>query len=74
MDFNPCSSLGLALYQSVAFLDVVVKETGMTELLFTTSLHFVKMMMSCQHVWVRATSTRSDLVKKSRSNKKLCSE
>lgn len=45
MDFNPCSSLGLALYQSDTFLGVVVKDTGMTELLFTTSLYFVKMMM-----------------------------
>lgn len=45
MDFNPCSSLRLALYQSAAFLDVVEKDTGMTELFFTTSLYFVKMMM-----------------------------
>lgn len=45
MDFNPCSSLGLALHQSDTFMDVVVKDTGITELLFTTSLYSVKMMM-----------------------------
>lgn len=28
MDFKPCSSLCLALYQSDTFLDVVVKDTG----------------------------------------------
>lgn len=45
MDFKPCSSLCLALYHSDNFLDVVAKNTGMTELLFTTSLYFVKIMM-----------------------------
>lgn len=32
-------------------LDVVVKDTGMSELLFTTSLYFVKMLMQCQCLW-----------------------